>query len=76
MMDHSIADNYFKGYIDREEAVVRSSNPSKMEKILTKEGKATHQSAAVATASATSSKAAAEEEPAKPQKSGLFGKKK
>ena len=33
-MDHSIADNYFKGYIDREEAVVRSSNPGKMEKLL------------------------------------------
>ncbi|HHE75359.1 MAG TPA: PilT/PilU family type 4a pilus ATPase [Desulfobacteraceae bacterium] len=76
MMDHSIADNYFKGYIDREEAIARSSNPSKMEKTLTEEGKATHQSAAMATASATSSKATAKEEPAKPEKNGLFGKKK
>jgi twitching motility protein PilT len=75
-MDHSIADNYFKGYIDREEAIARSSNPSKMEKTLTEEGRATHQSAVVATASATSSKAAVKEEPAKPEKSGLFGKKK
>ena len=33
-MDSSIADMYFKGYIDREEAVCRSSNPAKMEKLL------------------------------------------
>lgn len=34
-MDSSIADMYFKGYIDREEAIVRSNNPGKMEKTLT-----------------------------------------
>ena len=33
-LDTSIADMYFKGYIDREEAINRSSNPGKMEKIL------------------------------------------
>ena len=34
-MDNSIADMYFKGFIDRDEAIVRSSNPGKMEKLLT-----------------------------------------
>jgi twitching motility protein PilT len=33
-LDNSIADMYFQGYIDREEAVMRSSNPGKMEKVL------------------------------------------
>jgi len=33
-LDSSIADMYFQGYIDRDEAVMRSSNPAKMEKIL------------------------------------------
>ena len=33
-MDYSIQQNYLKGYIDREEAVMRSSNPGKMEKLL------------------------------------------
>ncbi|MCX5636721.1 MAG: type IV pilus twitching motility protein PilT [Planctomycetota bacterium] len=33
-LDSSIADLYFQGYIDREEAIMRSSNPVKMEKIL------------------------------------------
>ena len=34
-MDNSIADRYFKGFIDREEAIARSSNPGMMEKLLT-----------------------------------------
>ena len=34
-MDNSIADMYFKGFIDREEAITRSSNPGKMDKLLT-----------------------------------------
>jgi len=34
-MDNSIADMYFKGFIDREEAVARSTNPAKMDKLLT-----------------------------------------
>jgi len=34
-MDNSIIDMYFKGFIDREEAITRSTNPGKMEKILT-----------------------------------------
>jgi len=34
-MDNSIVDMYFKGFIDREEAVTRSTNPGKMEKTLT-----------------------------------------
>jgi twitching motility protein PilT len=34
-MDTSISDMYFKGFIDREEAITRSSNPGKMEKTLT-----------------------------------------
>ncbi len=33
-LDYSIAEMYSKGYIDREEAVMRSSNPAKMEKTL------------------------------------------
>jgi len=33
-MDSSIADMYFKGYLDRNEAVMRSSNPAKMNKLL------------------------------------------
>jgi len=33
-LDNSIADMYFKGYIDREDAINRSSNPGKMEKVL------------------------------------------
>ncbi len=38
-MDNSIADMYFKGFIDREEAIVRSGNPGKMEKMLAAAGK-------------------------------------
>ncbi|MBP7049787.1 MAG: type IV pilus twitching motility protein PilT [Phycisphaerae bacterium] len=38
-MDNSIAEMYFKGFIDRDEAIVRSSNPGKMEKILVAAGK-------------------------------------
>ncbi len=38
-MDNSIAEMYFKGFIDRDEAIVRSSNPGKMEKILAAAGK-------------------------------------
>ena len=34
-MDISIMDRYFKGLIDREEAITRSANPGKMEKTLT-----------------------------------------
>lgn len=33
-MDFSIQQNYMKGYLDRDEAVMRSSNPGKMEKLL------------------------------------------
>ncbi|MHC4753634.1 MAG: type IV pilus twitching motility protein PilT, partial [Planctomycetota bacterium] len=33
-MDHSIADMYFKGFIDREEAITRSTNPGKMEQVI------------------------------------------
>jgi twitching motility protein PilT len=72
-MDYSIADNYFKGYIDREEAIARSSNPSSMENSLTDEGKALHTAASVATAAVTASK---KKRPEKPAKSGLFGKRK
>ncbi len=34
-LDHSIVEMYFKGYIDREEAITRSNSPGKMEKLLT-----------------------------------------
>jgi len=34
-MDISVADMYFKGYLDREEAIARSTNPGRMEKVLT-----------------------------------------
>lgn len=35
-MDHSIAEMYEGGFIDREEAVLRSNNPMKMDKLLSK----------------------------------------
>jgi twitching motility protein PilT len=38
LMDHSIAENYTKGFLDREEAVVRSTNPGKMDKLLAPDG--------------------------------------
>jgi twitching motility protein PilT len=37
-MDYSIQQNYLKGFLDREEAIVRSSNPGKMEKLLPPQG--------------------------------------
>lgn len=37
-LDHSIAEMYSNGYIEKEEAVNRSTNPSKMEKQLTDAG--------------------------------------
>ncbi len=37
-LDNSIAEAYFGGYIDREEAITRSSNPAKMEKVLVPHG--------------------------------------
>ena len=37
-MDHSIADAYFKGFIGRDEAIARSANPAKMEKVLKPDG--------------------------------------
>jgi twitching motility protein PilT len=40
-MDFSIADMYFRGYIDREEAIIRSTNPGKMDKQLSPEGHVT-----------------------------------
>jgi twitching motility protein PilT len=49
-MDNSIAEMYFKGFIDRDEAIIRSSNPGKMEKILVAAGKVDN--AAKATAAA------------------------
>ncbi len=33
-LDNSIAEMYFKGYINREEAIIRSTNPGKMEELL------------------------------------------
>ncbi len=33
-MDHSIQNMYMQGFLDREEAIIRSSNPGKMEKLL------------------------------------------
>ena len=38
-LDYSIGEMYFQGYLDREEAIMRSSNPGKMEKVLTPGGK-------------------------------------
>ncbi len=37
-MDNSIVEMYSRGYIDREEAIMRSSNPTKMEKVLEEGG--------------------------------------
>ncbi len=34
-MDISVADMYFKGYLDRGEAIARATNPGRMEKVLT-----------------------------------------
>ncbi|MFC1761463.1 type IV pilus twitching motility protein PilT [Planctomycetota bacterium] len=45
-LDHSIAELYFNGYVDREEAVVRSSNPGKMDKLLIPENKAKYEQVA------------------------------
>jgi twitching motility protein PilT len=39
MMDHSIAELCSNGFIDREEAILRSSNRGKMEKLLRHPGK-------------------------------------
>jgi twitching motility protein PilT len=33
-MDKNIADRYFEGFIDKEDAIVRSSNPEKMSRLL------------------------------------------
>jgi twitching motility protein PilT len=33
-LDNSISEMYFKGYLDREEAIARSANPGKMDKLL------------------------------------------
>jgi hypothetical protein len=49
-MDNSIAEMYFKGFIDRDEAIVRSSNPGKMEKILGAAGKVDNAAKAAAAA--------------------------
>jgi twitching motility protein PilT len=38
-MDNSIAEMFFKGFIDKDEAIVRSSSPGKMEKVLAAAGK-------------------------------------
>jgi twitching motility protein PilT len=37
-LDHSIAEMFFKGFIEREEAIVRSSSPGKMERLLASAG--------------------------------------
>ena len=39
-MDYSIANMFFKGYIDKEDAISRSTNPAKMEKVLASDAKA------------------------------------
>lgn len=44
-MDFSIQENYMKGYLDREEAIVRSNNPGKMEKLLPPAGQPAMQTA-------------------------------
>ena len=33
-MDHSITQMYLNGFIDREEAITKATNPGKMDKIL------------------------------------------
>jgi twitching motility protein PilT len=38
-LDNSIAEMYSQGYVDRDEAIMRSSNPAKMEKVLIPTGK-------------------------------------
>jgi len=47
-MDNSIADAYFKGFIGREEAIARSANPAKMEKVLKPDGVTTGKTAVAA----------------------------
>jgi len=37
-VDHSIANMYEKGFLDREEAVIRSCNPAKMDNVLAPQG--------------------------------------
>jgi twitching motility protein PilT len=50
-MDNSITDMYFKGFIDRDEAIVRSSSPGKMEKLLAAAGTRNDTKATAAAAS-------------------------
>ena len=50
-MDNSITDMYFKGFIDRDEAIVRSSSPGKMEKLLAAAGTRNDSKATAAAAS-------------------------
>lgn len=45
-LDHSIAELFFNGYVDREEAILRSTNPGKMEKTLVPENKSKFMEAA------------------------------
>jgi twitching motility protein PilT len=52
-MDNSIAEMYFKGFLDRDEAIVRSSNPGKMEKTLVGAGKASGAAQAATAGAAT-----------------------
>jgi twitching motility protein PilT len=52
-MDNSIAEMYFKGFIDRDEAIMRSSNPGKMEKTLAVAGKMSGAPKAAPAAAAT-----------------------
>jgi len=47
-LDHSIAEMFFKGFIDREEAILRSNNPGKMEKTLVPENQTRYVEEAVA----------------------------
>jgi twitching motility protein PilT len=49
-MDASITEMYFKGFIDRDEAIMRSSNPGKMEKTLAAAGTNSDASRAAAAA--------------------------
>ncbi len=52
-MDNSIAEMYFKGFIDRDEAIMRSGNPGKMEKTLAVAGKTSGAPKAAPAATAT-----------------------
>ena len=70
-MDSSIANMYLEGFIDREEAVTRSTNPAKMDKLLVEEPKRKKEQLRAATSKKESVSAGG----SKSQKKTVFGRR-